>query len=312
MPLPPLADKIRIAVVLFLFASTTHLNAQQYPQTFHYHQKLIFLRMKVEHKDSLLFLMDTGANTSAIDSETAEMLKLSAFQRDTVEGTMGKMLAPSVWANVRHRGSDSAKKLSLTTYSLKGAPAPPGQKLDGILGTDYLKQFAITIDFELLQIHFNWLADTSSLVVLPFFMDNGIPAITAKIGHEIAVAFRYDSGSSLFETDEIFINTTTAVFRQLVAADSLLKPALTLTGSGIGGAANLFAYKLDSVVLGSIVIADPFIIVQPEAGYFARKDAIGFFGNNLMEKFPQISIDFPNRKMFLKPRNSSNHRIYFN
>ncbi len=126
------------------------------------------------------------------------------------------------------------------------------------------------------------------------------------------MAFRYDSGSSLFETDEIFINTTTAVFRQLVAADSLLKPALTLTGSGIGGAANLFAYKLDSVVLGSIVITDPFIIVQPEAGYFARKDAIGFFGNNLMEKFAQISIDFPNRKMFLKPRNPSNHRIYFN
>lgn len=48
-----------------------------------------------------------------------------------------------------------------------------------------------------------------------------------------------------------------------------------------------------------------FIIVQPQQGYFARTDAVGFFGNNLLEKFKKVTIDFLEKKMYISYNSST-------
>lgn len=278
---------------------------------FLYHQRLIFLRMKVEQTDSLLFLLDTGANVSAIDSETADILGLSHIKSDTVEGTMGKIVVPSVNVTLAISGNADVRSLLVTQYDLSTAAAPPNEKLHGILGMDFLKDFVVSIHFPERRIHFSLPPDSAARVIMPIFFDNGIPAISAQLNENIAADFRFDTGSSLFETDDIFVNTTTAVLRQLQLADSLLKPALHLQGSGIGGTAKLSAYKIDSMVFGGVEIKHPFLIVQSEVGYFARPDAIGFLGNNLLEKFGSLTFDFPGNRLYLQRPSAVNNNIIF-
>jgi hypothetical protein len=43
----------------------------------------------------------------------------------------------------------------------------------------------------------------------------------------------------------------------------------------------------------------PWIIVQPRQGYFARRDALGFVSNNLLEKFEAVVLDGPHSCLIL-------------
>ena len=275
------------------------LNAQKTTISFEYYQRLIFLKVKVNKMDSLLFLFDTGANASAIDTKTANVLKLTTLKMDSVEGSAGTIVVPHVKAKTVSVGKSLVKNIVFTKYDLSGSLAPPNQRLNGILGTDFLKNFVVAIDFQNKQITLSKKVVNKLQSSFPFEMENGIPRIKAKINNSVFTWFRYDSGSSLFDTKDIYINTTTPVFDLLAKADTTLKPVAYFSATGIGGSIKLPVYKINSVLLNAIEVHKPFIIVQPRQGYFARPDAVGFFGNNFLEKFQKVTIDFIDKKMYI-------------
>lgn len=284
-----------LAFIIILFIAVNCLS--QTIARFEYYQRLIFCKVKVNNADSLLFLFDTGANTSAIDEKIAEKFKLKVVKIDSVEGTVGTIRVPSVKVKSLSVGNSIVKNMSLTKYNLSGSLAPPGQHLSGILGTDFLKHFVVMIDFGSSQISFKKKSDRSPFS-LPFELDNGIPRVSALINDSTSTFFRYDSGSSLFETNDIYINTTTSVLEKLRKSDSTLKPLTYFSATGVGGNIKIPVYQIHSLLLGSLEIKKTFLIVQPEQGYFARADAVGFFGNNLLEKFQKVTIDFINGKIY--------------
>lgn len=268
-----------------------------------YFQRLIFLEVSLNGTGGLLFLLDTGANTSAIDDSTGDKLGLTTSRIDSVEGSAGVISVPMV--TIRSLSVEKAivNNLELTKYSLAHSLAPPGRKLDGILGTDFMKHFIITIDFRDSVIT---LADRLPEIVgeavgeaIDLEMDNGIPRIKAVINGTVSTWFRYDSGSSLFDSEDIYLNTTEGVLAELLKTDSTLKPSAHFSGTGVGGTVRLPVYKTDSVTMNELTINNPNLIIQPPQGYFARPDAVGFFGNNLIEKFRQVTLDFQGKKMYL-------------
>lgn len=284
-----------------IFIITFLLTVDCFSQTtvpFEYYQRLIFFKVKVNNADSLLFLFDTGANASAIDEKTANRLKLQTVKIDTVEGTAGIIIVPSVKAKSISVGNSLVKNIRMTKYDLSGSLVPPNQHSSGILGTDFLKYFVVTIDFQNRQISFSKTIPDKLSVPIPFELNNGIPRIKSSINDSIATFFRYDSGSSLFETNDIYINTTTSVFEKLQKSDNPLKPVAHLSASGVGGNIEIPVYKINSVLLDRIEVKQPYLIIQPKQGYFARPDAVGFFGNNLFEKFKKITIDFINKNIY--------------
>lgn len=269
---------------------------------FEYYQRLIFLKVSVNKTDSLLFLFDTGANASAIDEKVADDLQLKTIKLDTVEGTAGIIIVPSVKAKKVAIGNSVVKNIYFTKYDLSGSLSPPNQHLAGILGTDFLKHFAVSIDFQSRQISFSGNIQEKLSMSFPFEMDNGIPRVKSVINDSIVTYLRYDSGSSLFETAEIYLNSTTTVLEALIKIDTSLKPVKQLTATGVGGNIKIPVYKINSVLLSDLRIEQPFLIIQPNQGYFARTDAVGFFGNNLMEKFEKVNIDFVNDRIYIQRR----------
>jgi ribosomal protein S17E len=46
-------------------------------------------------------------------------------------------------------------------------------------------------------------------------------------------------------------------------------------------------------------VIKPSIVVQPREGYFLGDEAVGFFGNNLLEKYRKVTVDFTTNKVIL-------------
>lgn len=283
----------------FLFILFTGTNACATTVSFEYYQRLIYLKVKVNNTDSLLFLFDTGANASAIDKQTAERLKLETVRTDSVEGSAGTLLMPFVQTRMVAIGRSAVRNIQMSKYDLSTSLAPPGKRLDGILGTDFLKHFVVSIDFQNKTFSLFKKIKERPENPIPFDFNNNIPSIRATINDSISTSFRYDSGASLFETSDIYINTTEAVFNMLFAHDTTLRPHQYFSASGVGGNIRLPVYQVHSVSFSKTTLREPFLIIQPRQGYFARPDAVGFFGNNLVEKSGKVTIDFLSKQLYL-------------
>ena len=268
---------------------------------FEYYQRLIFLYLQVNNTDSLLFLLDTGANTSAIDSAAAEALQLKNCGSSADEGTAGTVTVQNVIVPLVKVGDKTIQELRMTKYSLANSLAPPGKKIDGILGTDFLKHFCVSIDFSQKELILSGHALAGNKAKsFPFIMDNGIPKIKTTLNKKVHTYLRYDSGSSLFETKDVYINITTAIWDELTKSDSTINTGKFLTATGIGGEIKLPLGKIKQIdLVNDNFKGNVYVICQPHQGYFSRADAVGFFGNNLFEKFHKIEIDFKAKRIYI-------------
>ena len=268
-----------------------------------YEHGLIYLEMRVNGRPGVLFLLDTGASASAIDLAAAERLGLSIRGSAQVEGTAGTIEVQMAEVASLAAGEAEVRDLVFPAYDLGGLLAPAGRRVEGILGFDFLRHFAVEIDFERGQVTFAT-GDASGVerpgaVVVPFRLDNGIPRFAATLGDGVETQLRLDTGASLFETDDIYLNIPQRDWARLRAANPSLEPERHFTGSGVGGEVRLPVARIEGLAIGPIRREHAYVIVQPQQGYFARPDAVGFVSNNLLEKFGPVTIDYPRRTLLL-------------
>jgi hypothetical protein len=273
---------------------------------FIYHDRCIYVVVRVNGHHDLLFMLDTGANVSAIDRTAARKLNLPVTGNGTVEGTVGTIPVRKGHLRRIAIGSLGARNLDVTVQDLSGTLAPPGMRVDGILGYDFLQHFALMIDYadSMLTITKGGggLASAPSTIAIPFEIDNGIPRLRALLDDSVAVDLRLDTGASLFATSDTYINITERSWRRLRELDPTLAPVQYFKGSGPAGEVDLPVARIRSAGLGGVTIQQPYVIVQPSVGYFARTDAAGFIGNNLLEKYSPVLIDYRHRILALTTR----------
>jgi hypothetical protein len=107
-----------------------------------------------------------------------------------------------------------------------------------------------------------------------------------------------NTGVSLIPGKDVYVNVSHRQWEQLKSINPNLLHSKYLTGKGVGGGIYLQAVRVNKIELNhSITIYDGYIIIQPREGYFKDDNAIGFFGNNLLEKYNKVTIDFPGRQV---------------
>ncbi len=200
-----------------------------------YQDRLIYLPVSVNGEDSLLFLLDTGANVSAIDRAVADRLELPELRVDTVEGMAGKIVVPNVHARSVFVGGMEVPDIHFTKYDMSGMLAPPGHRLHGILGMDVMKELVVSIDFVDSTITFAASMIDTLAHALPLEMDNGIPRTSITIGG-VDMLMRFDTGSSIFESPDVYLNVTDRFMQEILAKHPQLKPVTHFSATGIGGA----------------------------------------------------------------------------
>jgi hypothetical protein len=268
--------------------------AERVSVPFTYHERLVFLQARLEGTERL-FLLDTGASASAVDARTARELALPLRGAREVEGTAGVIRVESARAALAV-GPFEVRDLSVTVQDLAGSLRPPGKHLDGILGSDYLAGFALELDFAARRLTLGPGPLAARPGALALELDHGIPRFRARLD-DLETWLRIDTGASLFETADVYVNVPEALWDELRRADPALAPERHFKGTGAGGTVELAVARIQALQVGALEIARPYVIVQPRAGYFARPDAHGFVGNNLLEKLGRVTLDYPGRRL---------------
>jgi predicted aspartyl protease len=286
-------------LLFYLFTNISDTAAQSGSVPFLYAQSLVFVKVKINNKPGLTFLLNTGANASVLNTQTANMVRLPEIRQDSVMGTAGKEMVKILKAAKIQIGDAHLENVLITKRDLTKWPSPDGKALDGILGTDFLQHFYVTIDFKAHKIQFT--AKKPSVKYLynfPFVKEEDIPKMTVVLNDSLRIPLRYNSGVSLAPNRDIFINVSYATWRTLKNIDKTLTPDHYLTGTAVGGNVYLPVVPIRTMEIDDFIVRQPYVIVQPEEGYFKREDAVGFLGNNFMEKFERICISFDEQKIF--------------
>lgn len=269
---------------------------------FTYHERLVFLTVRVNDSERL-FLLDTGASASAIDTRAADELALARSGTSTVEGTAGVLEVENARVASLSVGAHSRRDLVVTVRDLAGSLHPAETRLDGILGADFLAGFVLRLDFVESRLSLDTHSPPADGSALALELEHGIPSFPAQLD-DLATSLRIDTGASLFASPDVYVNVPAGVWHELRSADPELAPAGQLSATGVGGTVALPVARIQALLVGATSIARPFVVVQPRAGYFARPDARGFVGNNFLEKFEQVTLDYPGRRLWLGPRDA--------
>ena len=264
---------------------------------------LVFVEVGGALGEPLLALLDTGASVSAIDPRRSS--GLPALARSEVVGTTGSIEVENVALEGLTLGSFPLPKLSATRRDLAGLLSPDAREVDMILGSDAFAGLVLTIDFGASRIEVSGMPATASGVEVPMELDNGIPTIPASLSG-IATTLRIDTGASLFETEDVYVNVPARIWDALRALDPELAPTKHFQGTGASGeTVELPVARVEDVRIGPRTLGHAFVIVQPEAGYFADPRAKGFVGNNFLEKLGVVTLDYGRRRLSVRARGST-------
>lgn len=255
------------------------------------HAGLIFIPVVLNGTEECLGLLDTGASVSAVSTVIAKKLKLNSVKETEVVGTTGVVSAKLRQLNSLTIHGKTVRNLRPTSRPIQHGLTPDGRPLDVIVGHDFLANLIIVVDFTNKRLAFVDRAPTCRQWS-SFVMDNGIPRIGARLNDCCDTQYRLDTGASIFETEDVYLNITERDLKDLKESCPDLRPDHHLSATGVGGEIKMPVYKLEQIALGAIKIESPWAIVQPSQGYFASPNAVGFVSNNLLRKFDCVVIDY--------------------
>lgn len=286
-------------IAIALFASF-YATAQEQAVAFIYSQSMIFVRVRVNNARGLLFLLNTGANTSVLDNKVADKLNLfpTSYKRDSVVGTAGKESIGIIKIKTMQLGDAEMQNMQITRRDLSKFIKCNNQQIDGVLGTDFLQKFAIEVDFrthKLKMLHHA--VNVDKWAYIPFELVGGIPRVEARFNDTFSTYLRYNSGLGFAKVKDIYINVSPTQWCKLKTLDQRLQVQRYMTGEGVGGEVRLQVVDINKVQFRGMMVKFPFIIIQPREGYFLDERSTGFFGNNMLEKYNRVVLDFIGRQI---------------
>ncbi|MEO8434452.1 MAG: aspartyl protease family protein [Pyrinomonadaceae bacterium] len=306
-----------VSVVLNLMLATAVLTAAaQAPQSakpaaqpvaipFELVTKHIVLKVSVNNSRPLSFVFDTGDKYAVIDLNRAKELGLDLHGQVRLGGagaetSTGFFVRDSSFTIPGLPGFSQPVRLALPigTLALRF-----GQDLDGIIGTDFIKEFVVEIDYQarMMRLHNkNKFTYTGRGAVIPIQLDSaGHPTIEAEVtpigSAPIKGKFVMDLGSG----------AALALYSPFVRQQQLLGPHLrTIKMLGAGGAGGQITGQIGRVSqlqIGEFSISSPITLFsEDKAGAFASSALLGNIGAQIMSKF-RVWLDYDRERVILEP-----------
>jgi predicted aspartyl protease len=256
--------------------------------------------VRLNGTESRQFIVDTGADRTAISIETARALNLVAAKPIRLHSMNGTSMVPTV----------IIPELAVASTRLTNirAPALAARHMgaDGVLGIDSLKNKRVMIDFRNSE-----MAIAESSTIEDKDEKNLIVVVArSRFGQLILVDADIDGRKIHVILDTGAENSVgNMALRRLTGRQSGTKPATPITLQGVTGALTAADYtQINNIRIGGFnIINAP--IAYAEAHPFkrfglTRKPAL-LLGMDVLRQFDRVSIDFANRKIkFLLPRNN--------
>ena len=262
---------------------------------------LILLRARVNDSAPLWFILDTGADSTVIDTQLAKALGLKARGREVSTGSAGTATALIFKGNSLKLPNVEAVNLTISGLPIDFISAPLGRKISGVLGNDILKKLVVEVDYEsqVVNLYEPESYQYSGLgEVIPLTLEGDLPFVRARIALAgrpvIGGKFELDSGS----TGAITFNTPYVNRNRLLG--SISKKSQSRVG-GVGGTARAFSGRVKTLSLGSFQLENLVArFSRASRGDDASARYDGLIGGEILRRF-KVAFDLSHRRMILEP-----------
>ena len=252
----------------------------------------MIIEASIDGGPPLPFLFDTGARTTFTE-ETARGLQASAIGGRQARGLGPKLVSARAIEVTRIAiGAATFEHHAVTVLELRNIIVDRGSRarLAGLIGSELLTRYAVTIDFKKRLLTLNALGyrPPSSQFALPLGMSISLdglshPSVPAEVDG-VAGEFVLDTGSS----GEVFV---TSSFQKSRERGRRGKTIRFLSAGGIGGPAKVSLGFGEQLRLGPLALSPPLIAASiDEAGFSAPTSVAGLIGNGILALFV-ITID---------------------
>ncbi|HEU5285964.1 MAG TPA: aspartyl protease family protein [Sphingomicrobium sp.] len=247
------------------------------------------------------FLVDTGADRTAVSTAVAAELGLSSGPMATLHSVTG--MTPVRTANV--------PQLELTHNRVRSVEAPLLERVhmgaDGILGVDSLRSQRVLFDFRTRMISIVPSArrierEDKDAIIVRGRLKRGHLIVTSARANGVPITVVLDTGSELTMGNSA-LRARLEARRRLGEGERI--EMISVTGQLLVGD----AFKLKRVEIGDVVLKD-LVILFSEAPIFRSlhledRPAV-LFGMNAMRAFDRVSIDFAKKQLrMVVPQQSS-------
>jgi len=250
---------------------------------FEYCEGLLWVQVQVPQSTRPLnFILDTGADVSVINADTAKALRLKTGRCISVQGVHATMTGH--WpARLTAKARDLILPSEYLALDLSKLARSCGRPLDGLLGADFIRGRVVQIDFASRQIRFpGEISPATSDTVVPLELRRNSICVFIGVNGQERQWVRLDTGCA---TALQWVTADTKAFSQ---SD---KPAVGLTKLAIPQAkttVTLGATRFDHVPTG----IHRSTIFPGETG---------LLGNDLLSRFKTVTIDTKSARLVLDP-----------
>lgn len=258
----------------------------------------IYVTAFVNGSDSLRFLVDTGASSIVLNTNSPKIKNLiRKGETVSILGTTGEKNYSSSDDNFVQIGSIMYEKVRCFNV-----PYPP-ESWDGVLGLNGLAAYNIEINYDDFKIYCypkDNLTVNRPNVSLSFVYKYEVPFIKLPVrlnGKLYKLLLEVDTGSDrIIDLNTPFVNKNNLLEKK--------KPfAISHITSSDGGIGKLKEVYFDEVIVGPYImpkVAGAFSTLT--SGMLSKEDIDGMIGNNFLKRFNML-IDFKNNRIYLQPNN---------
>ena len=265
----------------------------------------IVVQVKVNDSRPLSFVFDTGDKVGIIDIERAGELGLSLQGQIRVGGAgaetlLGAYVRGATW---KLQGLEEFSQPLTMAIPLGRMAARFGHDFDGIIGSDFIKEFVVEVDYQsrVLRLH-----DKTNFVYsgsgesIPIKLDgHGYPIVEAEVtprnGQPFKGKFLLDLGSS----GALALHSPTVKEHRLL--DSNDKTIRVIGAGGAGGATVGRLGRLSEFRIGRFKLTAPTALFsEDKAGAFANSALAGNIGQRIAGKF-KVFLDYGRERIILEP-----------
>src|ERR1041385_6974566 len=268
----------------------------------------IVVKVRINDSRPLSFVFDTGDKVGVVDTDVAKDLGLKLDGQLRVGGAGADTLPGSFVreANWTLPGLDGFSQPISIAIPLGRMAARAGHVFDGIIGSDFIRQYVVEVDYQnrVLKLHdkdkFSYAGRGDSIPIQLNPM--GYPILDGEVttgnGESIKGKFVLDLGSS----------GSLVLMSPVVTQHNLLGNGVkTIKAIGVGGAggqSNGQIGRVRSLQVGTFTISNPITLFsEDKAGAMATNRLVGNIGQLIAGKF-KVFLDYGHTRIILEPNAS--------
>jgi hypothetical protein len=273
----------------------------------------IVVKVRINDSRPLSFVFDTGDKVGIVNTDTANELGLKLEGQLRVGGAgadtlPGSFVKDATWTLPGLEGFSQPISIAIP---LGRMAARAGRDLDGIIGSEFIKQYVVEVDYQsrVLKLHDkDKFAYTGAGESIPIQLNQmGYPLLDGEVipanGESIKGKFVLDLGSS----------GSLVLMSPVVTQHNLLGNGMkTIKAIGVGGAggqSNGQIGRVRSLQIGRFTITNPITLFsEDKAGAMATNQLVGNIGQLIAGKF-KVFLDYNHTRIILEPNSTFNQTM---